>query len=62
MRPHSRFKKKKIKRYKMSETNWQQYRRILKTSWKVQTQVFFENSTLHGVRFIAENGRPFFEK
>ncbi|XP_044755808.1 sodium channel protein Nach-like [Coccinella septempunctata] len=53
---------KKNKRYKMSRNCWKQYRRILKTSWKVQTKVFFENSTLHGVRFIAEDGRPFFEK
>ncbi|RZC35753.1 sodium channel protein Nach-like, partial [Asbolus verrucosus] len=30
--------------------------------WNVQTKLFFEHSTLHGVRYIAENGRPFFEK
>lgn len=35
---------------------------LLKTSWTVQTKVFFENSSLHGVRYIAESGRPFFEK
>lgn len=34
----------------------------LGTSWQVQTKLFFEHSTLHGVRYIAENGRPFLEK
>ncbi|XP_023310115.1 sodium channel protein Nach [Anoplophora glabripennis] len=35
---------------------------MLKTSWGVQGKLFFENSTLHGVRYIAEDGRPFIEK
>lgn len=36
--------------------------RLLKTSWNVQWKLFFQNSTLHGVRYIAERGRPFIEK
>ncbi|XP_069675742.1 pickpocket protein 19-like [Periplaneta americana] len=35
---------------------------LLKTSWTYQTQEYFENSTLHGVRYIRESGRPFCEK
>lgn len=35
---------------------------LLKTSLKYQTKEFFNNSTLHGVRYIAEKGRPFGEK
>lgn len=34
----------------------------LRTSWHVQARLFFEKSTLHGVRYIAESGRPFIEK
>lgn len=36
--------------------------KLLRTSWNVQTKLFFEKSTLHGVRYISENGRPFIEK
>lgn len=35
---------------------------LLKTSFKYQTKEFFNNSTLHGVRYIAEKGRSFGEK
>ncbi|XP_055611981.1 sodium channel protein Nach-like [Uranotaenia lowii] len=35
---------------------------LLKGSLLYQTKEYFENSTLHGVRYIAEEGRPFFEK
>jgi amiloride-sensitive sodium channel len=35
---------------------------LLKTSWTYQTREYFENSTLHGVRYINEDGRPFCEK
>jgi hypothetical protein len=35
---------------------------LLKTSLKYQTKEFFDSSTLHGVRYIAEKGRPFSEK
>lgn len=35
---------------------------LLKTSVKYQTKEFFNNSTLHGVRYIAEKGRAFGEK
>lgn len=35
---------------------------LLKTSWKVQAKLFFQHSTLHGVRYIAEEGRPIIEK
>ncbi|KAG5682787.1 hypothetical protein PVAND_012118 [Polypedilum vanderplanki] len=35
---------------------------LLKTSLKYQTKEFFDNSTLHGVRYIKEQGRPFGEK
>lgn len=35
---------------------------LLATSLRHQTTEFFENSTLHGVRYIAEKERPFCEK
>lgn len=35
---------------------------LLKTSLTYQTKEFFYSSTLHGVRYIAEKGRPFSEK
>ncbi|XP_077287685.1 sodium channel protein Nach-like [Arctopsyche grandis] len=35
---------------------------LLGTSWRHQTREFFDNSTLHGVRYIAEKGRPFCER
>jgi amiloride-sensitive sodium channel len=34
----------------------------VKTNLKFQTKEFFSNSTLHGVRYIAEEGRSFCEK
>ncbi|XP_066246539.1 sodium channel protein Nach-like [Euwallacea similis] len=34
----------------------------LKTSYEVQTKEFFENSTLHGVKYIAQSNRPFIER
>lgn len=34
----------------------------LRTSYGVQTREFFKNSTLHGVKYIAENDRPFIER
>lgn len=37
-------------------------RKLFKTSLVYQTREFFNNSTLHGVRYIAESGRPFGEK
>lgn len=36
--------------------------RLFRTSLLYQTREFFNNSTLHGVRYIAESGRPFFER
>lgn len=39
-----------------------EYYGLLKTSVKYQTKEFFDNSTLHGIRYIAEEGRAFFEK
>ncbi|XP_052863169.1 sodium channel protein Nach-like [Anopheles cruzii] len=36
--------------------------RLLRRSFIFQTKEFFDNSTLHGVRYIAEEGRPFFER
>ncbi|KAK5644500.1 hypothetical protein RI129_005800 [Pyrocoelia pectoralis] len=35
---------------------------LLRTSWRVQAKLFFEHSTLHGVRYIAEEERPLVEK
>lgn len=35
---------------------------LFRTSLLYQTREFFNNSTLHGVRFIAETGRPFGER
>lgn len=36
--------------------------RLLRTSFLYQTKEFFNNSTLHGVRYIAEKDRPFGER
>lgn len=35
---------------------------IFRRSLIFQTKEFFQNSTLHGVRYIAETGRPVGEK
>lgn len=35
---------------------------IFRRSLIFQTKEFFQNSTLHGVRYIAESGRPVGEK
>lgn len=35
---------------------------LFRTSLLWQTKEFFNNSTLHGVRYIAEQGRPFAER
>lgn len=35
---------------------------LLAASLRHQTTEFFSNSTLHGVRYIAEKDRPFCEK
>lgn len=35
---------------------------LLRTSLSYQTKEFFNNSTLHGVRYIAESDRPFGER
>jgi amiloride-sensitive sodium channel len=37
------------------------FHRTVKTNFKYQTKEFFSNSTLHGVRYIAEKGRSFNE-
>ncbi|XP_069675741.1 sodium channel protein Nach-like [Periplaneta americana] len=37
-------------------------RALLRTSWAFQTRQFFDNTTLHGVRYINEPNRPFCEK
>lgn len=36
--------------------------RLLRTSFLYQTKEFFKNSTLHGVRYIAEANRPVGER
>lgn len=35
---------------------------LFKNSLLYQTKEFFANSTLHGIRYIAEQGRPIAEK
>ena len=35
---------------------------LLRTSWRIQAELFFQQSSLHGVKYIAENGRPFLER
>ncbi|XP_063230876.1 sodium channel protein Nach-like [Bacillus rossius redtenbacheri] len=35
---------------------------LLKASWKYQARQFFQNSTLHGVRYIRQECRPFYER
>lgn len=36
--------------------------RLFRTSFLYQTKEFFKNSTLHGVRYIAETNRPVVER
>lgn len=36
--------------------------RLFRRSFLYQTKEFFNNSTLHGVRYIAETNRPFAER
>lgn len=36
--------------------------RLFRSSLLYQTKEFFDNSTLHGVRYIAEEGRPLLER
>lgn len=37
-------------------------RKLFNTSIGLQTREYFDKSTLHGVRYIAEDSRPFYEK
>ncbi|KAK3917347.1 Sodium channel protein Nach [Frankliniella fusca] len=36
--------------------------KLLQANWAYQSRQFFETSTLHGVRYIAEKGRPYHER
>lgn len=36
--------------------------KLVQGSYKYQTKEYFNNSTIHGVRYIVEEGRPFREK
>ncbi|GAB0094040.1 NACH [Sergentomyia squamirostris] len=45
-----------------SEKNYFSVGTLFRTSLLLQTKEFFNNSTLHGVRYIAEHGRPFAER
>jgi acid-sensing ion channel, other len=38
------------------------FHHLVPTNFQHQTKEFFSNSTLHGVRYIAEKGRSFGEK
>lgn len=51
-----KLKKKSNKKQEISSI------RLFRTSLVYQTREFFSNSTLHGVRYIAETGRPFVER
>lgn len=53
---------KKTKAKKSKNKDQYSTARLFKGSLLYQTKEFFENSTLHGVRYIAEEGRPFFER
>jgi len=46
----------------MKTTDRKKKYELLKTSWTYQTQEYFHNSMLHGVRYINEAGRPFCER
>jgi amiloride-sensitive sodium channel len=46
----------------MKTANIRKTYELLKTSWTYQTREYFNNSTLHGVQYIREEGRPFYEK
>lgn len=47
--------------FKMNRENINFYK-LIPTNFHHQAKEFFSNSTLHGVRYIAEKGRPFGEK
>lgn len=58
-----------ISKTKMPKKNVREWARkvvetltIFRRSLIFQTKEFFQNSTLHGVRYIAESGRPVGEK
>ncbi|XP_026475305.1 sodium channel protein Nach [Ctenocephalides felis] len=51
-----------VEKRNIDENQVKELLRDMKTSWIYQTKEFFESSTLHGVRYIAEENRPFFEK
>ncbi|XP_055522415.1 sodium channel protein Nach-like [Wyeomyia smithii] len=52
---------KKVKKERKSKGPFSMWH-LLRSSLLYQTKEFFKNSTLHGVRYIAEEGRPFMEK
>lgn len=55
-------KQKQEKQLNSSPENKISNGELFKTSLVYQTKEFFTNSTLHGVRYIAEQGRPTGEK
>lgn len=56
MEPITRKKGSKYKKQRISCC------KLYKTSLGVQSKEFFEHTTLHGVKYIGAEGRPFFEK
>lgn len=46
----------------MKRNNSAKLRQLIPTNFQHQTKEFFSNSTLHGVRYIAEKDRSFGEK
>lgn len=47
---------------KTMERKTANFTKLISTNFSHQTKEFFNSSTLHGVRYIAENGRKFSEK
>lgn len=55
-------KKKKGKAKYLADDKNHSYPILIQHSYAHQTKEFFNNSTLHGIRYIAEEGRPFRER
>lgn len=52
---------KRVNKSTLEKTTTETYG-LLKTSLQYQGKEFLDNSTLHGIRYLAEKDRPFFEK
>ncbi|XP_071050746.1 sodium channel protein Nach [Onthophagus taurus] len=51
-----------VKRNKKKTKSVCKTMKLLETSWTVQAKLFFQNCTLHGVKYLTEKGRPLSER